>query len=115
MSKVRLLPVIVMLVSLCALSGCTMARIYATSGNAVSMTQSGNKAGESFKIEKRITFDYTSAIDAQELLRERFGSGHEFQNVSVKLNADFTDFLINLFTLGLAQSKTFEISGDKIS
>lgn len=102
------------LVTMGMLSGCTMARIYSTSGNDVSLTDNANKSGEAFKIEKRITFDYTGAIDVQEVLRERFGSGHEFENVSVKLKADVPDFFLNLITIGIAQSKTFEISGDKI-
>lgn len=96
------------------LSGCTMARIYATSGNTVAMTELKASAGEAFRIEERRTFDFTSAVDVQELLRERFGSGRQFQNVSVKVKTDAADFLLNFVTLGLAQSKTFEISGDKI-
>jgi hypothetical protein len=96
------------------LNGCTIARIYSTSGNEVSLTDAKHAGGEAFKIEHRISFDYTGAVDVQEVLRERYGSGHRFQNVSVKLKVKPEDFLINLVTLGIAQSKTFEISGDKV-
>lgn len=101
------------LLALTALNGCTIARIYSTSGNEVALTDS-TQSGEAFKIEHRITFDYTGAVDVQEVLRERYGSGHKFENVSVKLKVKPEDFLINLITIGIAQSKTFEISGDKV-
>lgn len=102
------------LFALSALNGCTIARIYSTSGNEVSFTDSNSKSGDPFKIEHRITFDYTSAIDVQEILREKYGSGQKFENVSVKLKVKPEDFLFNFFTLGIANSKTFEISGDKV-
>jgi hypothetical protein len=97
-----------------ALNGCTIARIYSTSGNEVSLTDSARPSGEPFKIEHRISFDYTGAVDVQEVLRERYGSGQKFENVSVKLKVKPEDFLMNLITFGIAQSKTFEISGDKV-
>ena len=99
---------------LSALNGCTIARIYSTSGNDVSLTDSTSKGGDPFKIEHRLTFDYTGAIDVQEVLREHYGSGQKFENVSVKLKIKPEDFLFNLFTLNIANSKTFEISGDKV-
>lgn len=95
-------------------SGCTVARIYATSGNRISLTEVDPGAGEPFRITHRIMFDYTSAIDVQEILRDRYGSGHQFQNVTLKLKSDVGDFMINLVTFGLAQSKSFEISGDRL-
>jgi hypothetical protein len=102
------------LVVVSALNGCTIARLYSTSGNEVVLTDVANQSGEAFKIDHRISFDYTSAVDIQDVLRERYGSGHKFENVSVKLKVNPEDFFINLFTFGIAQSKTFEISGDRI-
>jgi hypothetical protein len=102
------------ILAITALNGCTIARIYSTSGNEVTLTDLDRQSGEAFKIEHRITFDYTGAVDVQEVLRERYGSGQKFENISVKLKVKPEDFLINLITLGIAQSKTFEISGDKI-
>ena len=95
-------------------TGCTLARIYSTSGNAVSMTDTSKSGGEAFKIEHRLVFDYTGAVDVQELLRDRYGSGHQFENLSVKIKQEPIDIIVNIFTLGIAQSKTFEISGDKV-
>lgn len=53
-------------------------------------------------------------MDVQKLLRDRFGSGHKFENLTVKIQQDPEDVLINIVTLGIAPAKTFEISGDKI-
>ena len=106
---------LLVVVVLIALNGCTIARLYSTSGNEVILTDSPNDSGEAFKIEHRISFDYTSAVDIQEVLRERFGSGQKFENVTVKLKINPEDFFINLFTFQIAQSKTFEISGDRVA
>lgn len=95
-------------------SGCTIARIYATSGNKVALTETNPAGGEQFVIRHRLLFDYTGALDVQELLRARFGSGHEFQNVTVKIQTDVVDFLLNVVTLGIANSRSFEITGDKV-
>src|SRR5438046_550399 len=94
------------------LSGCTLARIYSTTGNTVALTTVQPGAGESFVLTKHIAFDYTSAVDVQELVRAKYGSGGTVQNVSVKLQSTFGDFMLNVITLGLAQSKHFEVTGD---
>jgi hypothetical protein len=70
---------------------------------------------ESFEIHERETFDSTGSIDIQEYLREEFGTGHEFQNVSVKLRVGLLDYIFNVCTLGLANSQTIEISGNRFS
>ena len=102
------------LLALTTLNGCTIARIYSTSGNEVALTDTDRQSGEPFKIEHRIMFDYTGAVDVQEVLRDRYGSGQKFENVTIKLKVKPEDFLINLVTFTIAQSKTFEISGDKV-
>lgn len=111
--KLRLFVMLTLIASMS--SGCTLARIYSTSGNSVSMTDTTKSGGEAVKIEHRLVFDYTGAVDVQEVLRERYGSGHQFENVSVKIKQEPVDIIVNIFTFGLAQSKTFEISGDKVS
>ena len=110
----KMKPLLTLILTLPLFSGCTMARIYSTSGNDVSMTDMTKSGGESFKIDHRMLFDYTGAVDVQELLRDRFGSGHKFENLSVKIKQEPADILINIVTIGIAQAKTFEIAGDKI-
>ena len=95
-------------------SGCTIARIYATSGNQVSLTEVSSGPGEQFEIRHRQVFDYTGSIDIQELLRAHYGSGYAFQNITIKLTNDAFDVMLNLVTIGLANSHTYEVSGDKV-
>lgn len=102
------------LVMMLGAGGCTYARIYATSGNTVAMTALRQTRANSFSIKERVMFDYTGALDVQELVRRQYGSGRTIQNVTVKVQQDPMDFLVNFATLGIAQSKTFEVSGDLI-
>lgn len=109
----RVLPAIVIGIGIMlAVGGCTYARIYATSGNTVALTTIKQTRAQSFTVTERIMFDYTGALDVQELVRKKYGSGGVVQNVTVKVQQDPADFLLNFITLGIAQSKTFEISGD---
>ena len=59
-----------------------------------------------------MAFDSTASIDVQELLRGEFGTGHEFRNISIKIKISWFDWLLNVFTLGLANSQTIEVTGD---
>ena len=104
----------VLLICAGLVSGCTLVRIYATSGNEVALTQVSSGGGEQFKINHRQVFDYTGSVDVQELLRDHYGSGHVFQNVTIKYKNDVVDILLNLVTLGLASSRSFEVSGDMV-
>lgn len=89
----------VLLLSVAVISGCTMAPIYSTSGNTVALTTVKQTRGaQSFTIEKRIMFDFISAMDVQELIRSKYGSGVTVQNVTVKVTSDPLDFLLNLVT-----------------
>jgi len=106
--------VLCLLVLSMSLSGCTIARFYSTSGNTVAMTSLKQEPGETVTATKRIIFDYTAAIDLQEVLREKVGSGVTVHNVSMKLKLTPVDFLLNLITLGFGNSKTFEITGDVV-
>ena len=66
----------------------------------------------SFKIHERVWFDGAESINIQEHLREEFGSGHEFRNVSLHMKVDLLDWALNIMTLGIASSLTIEIAGE---
>jgi hypothetical protein len=70
---------------------------------------------QSFQIHERMVFDSTGSIDIQEMLREEFGTGHEFRNVSIKLKIAWFDWLLNVFTIGIANSQTVEVTGDRFA
>jgi hypothetical protein len=133
----------------------TFARIYATSGSHISLTQLEGPTGESgicehraeqaplieaaiavkeylsrdeegeksselppcesFEFHERLVFDSTGSIDLQAYFRREFGSGHDFRNVSVRLEVGFIDYILNFCTLGIANSQTVEISGDRFT
>jgi len=101
-------------VALALVSGCTFARIYSTSGNTVALTTLQQGESESFTLSKHMVFDYTGAVDVQELVRSKYGAGGTVENVSIKVKSTFGDFMLNLITLGLAKSKHFEVTGDYI-
>jgi hypothetical protein len=67
-----------------------------------------------FKIHERLWFEgeNSETINVQEHLREEFGSGHAFRNVSIHLKIDGLDWALNIMTLGFANSRTLEITGD---
>lgn len=65
-----------------------------------------------FKIHERAWFSSAESIDVQEHLREEFGSGHEFRNVTIRIKIDVLDLALNIGTLGIANSQTIEITGE---
>ena len=121
----------------------TRNRIYATSGNDIALTRydaaskaagtcakwkeadylvelaGGGKAPAkdaacvSFEIHEDISFSDAKSIDVQEYLRQEFGSGYRFGDVSVKLEIGVWNWLLNVATLGIANSQTIVITGDR--
>ena len=100
----------VMLIGL--MGGCTVSRLYSTSGNKISLSPLSQKAGDQVTMIKKIRFDYTKAYDLQEVLRENHGLGVSLQNTTFKLKIERDDFFLNLLTLSLANAHTIEIRGD---
>ena len=97
-----------------AMAGCTALRIYATSGNTIALSTLRQGQSESFTVVKHTAFDYTGAIDVQEIVRTKYGSGVTLQNVSVKVKMTVGDFFLNMVTLGIANSKHYEVTGDAV-
>ena len=71
---------------------------------------------EHFKTSKRIVFDYTGAFDVSEVLADvmQGKQGDAVTNLTVTVKSGVGDFFINLFTLGLANSRTFQVEGDLV-
>jgi hypothetical protein len=100
------------------ITGCTMAKI---SGRGTTPLLLNNPAErvelvEHFRVAKRITFDYTGAFDVSEVLTEVMHGkqADAVANLTVSLKSDVGDFFINLFTLGLANSRTLQVEGDLV-
>jgi len=127
-------------------TGCTMgtvARVYATSGNDISLTRydeaaraagpcarfkessyaveiagggkgpASDTACVSFEIHENLAFSAAENLDIQEFLREEFGSGYKFGSVAVRIKIGFFNWLLNVLTLGIANSQTIVITGDR--
>jgi hypothetical protein len=65
-----------------------------------------------FKIHERVWFSAAESINVQKYLREEFGSGREFQNIVIETKIDLLDLALNIGTLGIANSRTIEFSGE---
>lgn len=100
------------------LGGCTMAKISGRGALPLLLNQPEAKVEviQELKRSKHIMFDYTAAFDVSEVLSEiLIGSNADaIINITITVKSTPLDWIVNLFTLGLAQSKTFEISGQAI-
>lgn len=99
-------------------AGCTTVKI---SGRGTTPLLLNNPAErvelvEHFRVAKRITFDYTGAFDVSDVLTELLQGrqADAVANLTVSLKSDVGDFFINLFTLGLANSRTLQVEGDLV-
>ncbi len=101
-----------------AASGCTVAKI---SGRGVAPILLNNPQTrvqliKPVQASKHVMFDYTAAFDASEILSSVFAEtrADAIINVTFTVTTTPVDFLLNLVTLGLAASKTMEITGDAV-
>jgi len=101
-----------------AFGGCTIAKI---SGRGpvpliLNQPQARVEVIEEVRESKQVLFDYTGAFDVSEVLSQHFKKykADAIINVSVIIQITPGDYFINLFTLGIAQAKTFEVSGQLV-
>ena len=99
--------------------GCTMAKISGRGPNPLILNNPTQKTQviDHFTLSKRITFDYTSSFDVSDLVGDEMRlhpGGDAVTNLVITVRSDVGDFFINLFTLGLAASKTFQVEGDLV-
>jgi hypothetical protein len=98
--------------------GCTVAKISGTSEIPLILNQPQAKIEtiQKFEYSKHIAFDYTSAFDVSEVLNKvMIGSDADaIINLRITVETNFVDFLLNLFTVWLAQSKHLVVSGTAI-
>ncbi len=95
---------------------CTVARISGKGAVPILLNQPAEKMElvEHIKIKKNSNFDYTSSFDASQLLATEIAAKKPdaVANVTVVVKSGFDNFLINLFTLTLAQSRKVVIEAD---
>lgn len=100
------------------LSGCTLAKISGRGSIPILLNNPPAKVTVVKRVEnsKMVNFDYTGAFDTSEVLGELLANGNAdaITNVTIIVKSTGANFLLNLVTLGIANSKTFEIAGDLV-
>ena len=103
---------------LVSLTGCTVAKVNSKGSIPVIMNQPAEKVAviKTFKEKKKRVFDWTRNYELTELTGKvaKETNADALTNVDFKIKHGFSDYLINVFTLGLAQSTTLEITGDAV-
>lgn len=99
-------------------SGCTLARIYGRGATPVMLNNPPQTVEviKHFEVSKGITFDFTSAFDASEMLAVVLQETRcdAIINVGLEVKTTVGDFFLNLITLGIAQAKHLTVVGDAI-
>ena len=103
---------------LVSLTGCTVAKVNSKGSIPVIMNQPAEKVTviKTFKEKKKRVFDWTRSYELTELTGKvaKETNADALTNVDFKIKHGFSDYLINVFPLGLAQSTTLEITGDAV-
>lgn len=99
-------------------NGCVVAKISGKGSVPIILNQPSTQVQvvKQIKVSKMITFDYTSSFDTHEILSEVFtdGSFDAIINIVITIKTDPQTFFVNLFTLGLANARTVEITGEAV-
>lgn len=99
-------------------SGCTIAKISGRGSIPLLLNQPQEKVKviKTLEATKSMAFDYTGAFDASEALREFFEEteADAVINVVVVLKTTVKDFFLNMVTLGIANARTFVITGQAV-
>lgn len=115
-STARLLPLLITLTL--TLGACTGAKISGSGSSPIIMNQPGAQVDvvERVTESKRKVFDFTGAIDISEVVGETLvGSDADaLINTQIAIKSTVPDFFINLFTLGIANAYTVEVTGELV-
>lgn len=114
----KMVTLLVFIPSIVVLGGCTVAKISGRGSIPLMLNNPPTRVQVIEQIEetKHVVFDYTSAFDASEVLAQKLArsKADAVINISITVQTSILDFVLNLITLGIANSKTFEISGQLV-
>lgn len=102
-----------------SIAGCTTAKIIAR-GNKPLMLNQPDKAYDvisHFSKETSIMFDYTGAPDVSNAIQEGMAGNRDADavaNIFITVKMTVGDFLLNFFTIGIANAYTLQVEGDVI-
>lgn len=118
MQRYPVFPTLLLLIAL-TLGGCTGAKISGSGSAPIIMNQPRGDVDviESVTETKRKTFDYTGSLDINEVIGQRLidSDADAIINTRITIKSTPADFFINLFTLGIANAYTVEITGELVT
>ena len=114
----RMVALLAFIASIGVMGGCTVAKISGRGSIPLMLNNPPARVEviEQFEETKQILFDYTSAFDASEVISQKIArsKADAVINVGITIHYSIVDVFLNLITLGIANSKTFEISGQLV-
>jgi len=116
MKKVLFLAAAILMI---CLASCTMMKV---SGRGSLPLVFNNLPAQSelikhFEESKFVAFDYSGAVDVSEILTEVLANAEgadAITNITLEVKGDAGTFFVNLFTIGIANARRVEITGDLI-
>ena len=98
------------------MQSCTIAKISGRGAAPVLLNQPSEQMQlvEHITIKKNSNFDYTSSFDVSEVIAKKVAEKQPDAviNTTVTIKTSVDNFFINLFTLGLAQSRKIVVDAD---
>ncbi len=98
------------------MESCTVAKISGKGAVPILLNQPTERMqlSEHVTIKKNINFDWTSSFDISEVIANKVAETKPYAliNTTITLKSGIDNFFINLFTLGLAQSRKIVVEGD---
>jgi len=101
-----------------SINGCTYAKISGKGAIPLLLNNPAEKISpvSHFKESKMVIFDYTGSFDVYEVIADRLEASDADMatNITISIKSDIGTFFVNLITLGLANARTFDVSGDLV-
>ena len=109
----------VMLLFVVTFSGCTTVKILARGNKPLMLNQPSQSYDviSHFSKETGIMFDYTGAPDITKAIQEGMAGNMDADavaNIFISVKSTAGDFILNFFTLGIANAYTLQVEGDVI-
>jgi hypothetical protein len=118
MKRLSPLALAVLIVAAMSFEGCVLAKISGRGPLPLMLNNPPAKVEviQNLSFSKMRVFDYTGAFDVSEVLSEMMvgANASAIINLNIVVKTTVLDYLLNLITLGLAQSRTFEVQGQVV-
>jgi len=116
--KSRLIAAVMLVAVLGLAQGCTLAKISGRGAIPIMFNNPPTRVQlvRSVEVKKMRAFDWTASFDVSEVLGDVIAmtDADAIINVAITVKSMPLDWIVNLLTLGLAQSRTMYIRGDVV-